>query len=437
MSSLLVVGFFGVGAGRRMSLQKPGSKKIYHCFYTTSFPSGLDADERYPAEIRVYSRYNDYVLPDNTVVFLVAKAFFALHEPILLEATTFVPVPGDPTDTSYDNNVPDLTTPLIIGLGIVPSRFDVLADGKSKTCTVVSTDYVRDVVKQSSIQCLFDDLRGRWCKTPMPNVNSTVQYYGTFAGHNGGLFRVCVESVALNVGHLEITSPAPTPSSSAKRKWAAFASATEVSGAAPSDATSSALHQPSIEQDASGEAAVSALPQPSGGCGEVEALHNDQAALLEPQLSVPKLQEGVRIDTHHEHPSSASPQIVTATEAPSTSSLFSAPLLPFGGVDSVTPDIVNGVRAAATPELSQQPSAMLSQTSFTGPGVTIPSSMYSFLANYALMGAPPGSSTHSPVSFGTAQVTSSDLSSSVAGSVESQGQMVEPKSKGKRKARRG
>ncbi|KAF8141789.1 hypothetical protein EV363DRAFT_1443711 [Boletus edulis] len=152
MSSLLILVFFDVGAGWHISQQKPASREIYHCFYSTSFPAASNAEQRYPAEIRIYSPYNNIVLPDNTVVFLVAKGYFALYETIMLEATTFVPVPGDPADTSYDNNVPDLTTLLIIGLDVVPSCFDILADGKLKMCMVLSSDYVRDVQKQSSIQ---------------------------------------------------------------------------------------------------------------------------------------------------------------------------------------------------------------------------------------------------------------------------------------------
>ncbi|KAF8449198.1 hypothetical protein L210DRAFT_3388333 [Boletus edulis BED1] len=151
MSSLLVLFFFGVDVGRHISQQKPASREIYHCFYSTSFPAASDAEQRYPAEIRIYSPYNNIVLPDNTVVFLVAKGYFALHETMKQQHLSLYLV-CDPADTSYDNNVPDLTTPLIIGLDVVPSCFDILADGKLKMCMVLSSDYVRDVQKQSSIQ---------------------------------------------------------------------------------------------------------------------------------------------------------------------------------------------------------------------------------------------------------------------------------------------
>ncbi|KAG6371081.1 hypothetical protein JVT61DRAFT_10621 [Boletus reticuloceps] len=412
MSSLLVLGFFGVGAGRRVSQQKPGSKKIYHCFYTTSFPSTGDADQRYPAEIRVYSRFNDTVLPDNSVVFIVAKGFFVLHEPILLEATTFVPVPGDPTDTSYDNNVPDLTTPLIIGLGVVPTPFEILSDGKSKTCTVVSSDYVRDVIKQSSIQCFFDDTRGRWSKTPMPNVNSSVQYYGSFAGHHGGLFRVCVESVALNVGHLELTPGSSTASSSAKRKWAAFASPTEAVASGSSDAP------------------LSTVVQPSAASADVEVFDNDVAGVsqaiqmshCDSQFAVQNMEEGVAMDPSEGRGATSVVNTVTVPEAVSTGR--DALLQPLGSTS-----------VGVTTEVSQQVPAMIGQPSI--PGVTMTPSIYSFLANYAMMAAQPGSSTQLPVTLGSAQVSSPEQTPSIAGTVGSDGQLMESKSKGKRRARHG
>ncbi|KAG6375178.1 hypothetical protein JVT61DRAFT_3387 [Boletus reticuloceps] len=400
MSSLLVLGFFGVGAGRWVSQQKPGSKKIYHYFYTTSFPSTGAADQRYPAEIHVYSRFNDTVLLDNSVVFIVAKGFFVLHEPILLEATTFVPVPGDPTDASYDNNVPDLTTPLIIGLGVVPTPFEMLSDGKSKTCTVVSSDYVRDVIKQSSIQCFFDDTRGHWSKTPMPNVNSSVQYYGSFAGHHGGLFHVCVESVALNVGHLELTPGSSTASSSAKEAVASGSS----------------------------DAPLSTVVQPSAVSADVEVFNNDVAGVsqaiqmshCDSQFAVQNMEEGVAMDPSEGCRATSVINTVTVPEGVSTGR--DALLQPLGSTSV-------GVMS----EVSQQVPVMIGQPSI--PGVTMTPSIYSFLANYAMMAAQPGSSTQLPVTLGSVQVSSPEQTPSIAGTVGSDGQLMESKSKGR--ARRG
>ncbi|KIJ57953.1 hypothetical protein HYDPIDRAFT_72782, partial [Hydnomerulius pinastri MD-312] len=144
-----VFGFFGVAAGRRVTSQKPGaSTKTYHCFYSTALhcTSGVS----FPAELRVYSPFNDSVLPDNTVAFVIAKAHFPggiPKENVLLEASHVIPLPGDPSSDTYENSLPDSPYPFVAGLGSVPSRTETLADGVSKGFTVVSSDFVRDSMK--------------------------------------------------------------------------------------------------------------------------------------------------------------------------------------------------------------------------------------------------------------------------------------------------
>ncbi|KIJ58462.1 hypothetical protein HYDPIDRAFT_64631, partial [Hydnomerulius pinastri MD-312] len=144
-----VFGFFGVAAGRRVTSQKPGaSTKTYHCFYSTALhcTSGVS----FPAELRVYSPFNDSVLPDNTVAPVIAKAHFPggiPKENVLLKASHVIPLPGDPSSDTYENSLPDSPYPFVAGLGSVPSRTETLADGVSKGFTVVSSDFVRDSMK--------------------------------------------------------------------------------------------------------------------------------------------------------------------------------------------------------------------------------------------------------------------------------------------------
>ena len=126
--------------------------KTYHCYYSTSLhtPNG----DSYPAEIRVYSPFGNAVLPDDMVVFLVAKAFLPPNDTVLLEASELVAVPGDPSAEGYENSVPDHTVPFFIGLGTVPSAVQILNDTKSKAFAVISSDYVCDSIKQSTVLCL-------------------------------------------------------------------------------------------------------------------------------------------------------------------------------------------------------------------------------------------------------------------------------------------
>lgn len=153
MSSLMVFEFFGINHGCCVRLLKPGAmSKTYHCYYSTSLhtPNG----DSYPAEIRVYSPFGNAVLPDDMVVFLVAKAFLPPNDTVLLEASELVAVPGDPSAEGYENSVPDHTVPFFIGLGTVPSAVQILNDTKSKAFAVISSDYVCDSIKQSTVLCL-------------------------------------------------------------------------------------------------------------------------------------------------------------------------------------------------------------------------------------------------------------------------------------------
>jgi len=241
MSSLTVFGFFAVTGGRRVATQKPGSNtKTYYCFYTTALQSTDGAS--LPAQLRIYSPVNDRVLEDNTVVFAVSRAHMPAHETILLDVSHMYPIPGDPSaPEAYDAHLPDCCVPFIIGLGTVPARAELLSDNASKAFNVVSSEFVRDSLKTSIIQCVYhyvlcshlshfnsrcvyDGSRPRWNNTPTPNVNTTIQYVGTFSAVNAnGCVRVNVENISFNVGQQEASAPSPLTATPKKRKFAAIA----------------------------------------------------------------------------------------------------------------------------------------------------------------------------------------------------------------------
>ena len=152
MSSLTVFGFFALAGGRRVATQKPGSgTKTYYCFYTTALQS--TSGVALPVQLRVYSPTNDRVLEDNTVVFAVARAHMPAHETILLDVSHMYAIPGDPSSPDvYDAHLPDCSVPFIIGLGTVPVRAELLSDNTSKAFNVVSSEFVRDSLKTSTIQ---------------------------------------------------------------------------------------------------------------------------------------------------------------------------------------------------------------------------------------------------------------------------------------------
>ena len=70
MSSFILVSFLPLTGGKCAVSTK--SSKIYYCFYTTTIQcsSGVDI----PAEIQIYSQYNEVPLPDDTTAFVIAKA---------------------------------------------------------------------------------------------------------------------------------------------------------------------------------------------------------------------------------------------------------------------------------------------------------------------------------------------------------------------------
>lgn len=159
MSSLIFVGLFSLQAGRRVhsSFTKRNGEKmtVSHAHYTTAVicrnPPQL------PAELRVYSRANDIILPDETVAFVIAKGFIPpsnVPGDLLLDAMHVAPFPGNPAGDNYDDCLPDFHWPLLFGVGNVSGPSNVLGNHQV-AFPVTLSEYVRGSPRQSSVQSVF------------------------------------------------------------------------------------------------------------------------------------------------------------------------------------------------------------------------------------------------------------------------------------------
>lgn len=142
-------------------------------------------------KLHKYSPVNDTILQDNTIVFLIAKAFVPSgNDPgnILLEAIHLTPFPGNPKNPNYVNSVPDFSSPAVFAHGTVSDEQSRESTGTVTFLTTVS-NYVRGSNKQTTIQCAIcllcftvwhaeiflsiswwmDKKPPRWSNIPMPN----------------------------------------------------------------------------------------------------------------------------------------------------------------------------------------------------------------------------------------------------------------------------
>jgi hypothetical protein len=151
MSSFFVDGFFAVKSGRRVVLTRVVNEntiKSNYIHYQTALQctSGLS----YGAELRVFATSQSTILPDDSVVHVVAKAEINPSNNAFLEATTFSVLPGDPSSDSYEDHIPDEPYPHFFILGQVLKETPL--DMKMTAFTIMASDYVRDAPAQSTIQ---------------------------------------------------------------------------------------------------------------------------------------------------------------------------------------------------------------------------------------------------------------------------------------------
>ncbi|KAI5983435.1 hypothetical protein EDC04DRAFT_3130985 [Pisolithus marmoratus] len=225
MSLLMVTSFLAVVEGSHISSVKPNSAtKTYYCVYTTVLHSTSGVS--LPAELHIYSPFNDMVLPDETIGYVVVKAYIpstAPEEKILLEASHFFPVPGDPSLEAYEQSIPDCLSPFIVSLGTVPMWTETLSDGITRVFSVAVSDYVRDGMRSSVMQCVFDGAHACWNRTPSPSLNSHVHFFGMLAGvAAGGGISVSLDNIVLNIGVTDPTVSLPSRVTVKKQKLSAF-----------------------------------------------------------------------------------------------------------------------------------------------------------------------------------------------------------------------
>ncbi|CDO71192.1 hypothetical protein BN946_scf184845.g62 [Trametes cinnabarina] len=249
MSSILnIYGFFALAAGVRRPTPRPPSGSVYHCYYTTAIQTA--SGTTIPAEIRVYSPPSDIPLRDDTVIFLVGKLQLRVDLPALIDALHLYPVPGDVSDESYQDHVPDMPFPFIYGIGTVHAKHETLADGKSRGFAVGLSERVRDVQSSSSLLCILD-ASPRWANVPAPSPQSLIYFLGTATSvRDDGLLAISLSSLLFNLSPSQ--SPAPeTPVK--RRKFNAFATlAPSPSSGTPSSASEpSPVHPPPLSAGAS------------------------------------------------------------------------------------------------------------------------------------------------------------------------------------------
>lgn len=161
MSSFFLSGFFGLESGQRVNSSKPNnpSSRVYHAVYSSAIQFAPPADASIiPADIRLWSPRSGTLLADNTVAFVVGKAYIPRSttsynntDKALIDALYLMPCPGDPSDPEYEARIPDFPGPLVIALGSVTGGHSTLPNSDI-TFPLTLSEYVRDDTRQSIIQ---------------------------------------------------------------------------------------------------------------------------------------------------------------------------------------------------------------------------------------------------------------------------------------------
>ncbi|KAJ7816642.1 hypothetical protein B0H13DRAFT_1663246 [Mycena leptocephala] len=207
MSTFNVFGFFALAAGKRVATHPPGATyPIHHNHYVTSVKSTSDDPDTYPsATLRVYSAAGDAPLPDNTIAFIVAKAFAPTGKPIELDVLYMSAIPGDPNNDDYEVRFRSQTVFLIC------LNFSALTDG-SKTLVLSLTEYVNGAVKSSAVECMLPATR-RWANTPFSRAQGCTQFLGKFNGFSdSALLQIVVDHVTLSLRPHSIAQATSNPS---------------------------------------------------------------------------------------------------------------------------------------------------------------------------------------------------------------------------------
>ncbi|KAI6103853.1 hypothetical protein EV401DRAFT_2079356 [Pisolithus croceorrhizus] len=200
MSSLVMFGFFCVSGSCQVPSLKAGSmsKSAYTCYNATIHAS---TGGSLRTQIIMGSSLDDVVIANHTIVFMVGKAYLpptTACEQALLEATFFIPLPGDPSCDAYEFVLPQWTAPFIIGLGCVALSFITPTDGQNSSVSVVCSDYIWD--SKMSSKLIFDDnLLPAYHISSFPQ-NSLIQFFSLIKDVvSGGRMTVDVQSIVTDM----------------------------------------------------------------------------------------------------------------------------------------------------------------------------------------------------------------------------------------------
>ncbi|KAJ7934517.1 hypothetical protein B0H13DRAFT_2488354 [Mycena leptocephala] len=154
MSSFNVFGFFALTAGKRVTTQPPGATILFTTITTRPVSN---------PPLNLYAP-----VPDNTIAFVVAKAFAAIGKPVELEALYMSAMPGMKQFQSVQFY-------LRCRSHSTESNAQVLADN-TKVFTVTTSDYVGGSPKNSTVH---DETMGQ---RPVPRAQSCTQFLGICDG---------------------------------------------------------------------------------------------------------------------------------------------------------------------------------------------------------------------------------------------------------------
>ncbi len=107
-----------------------------------------------PVQIRAYSSTAHNTIAEEKIALVIGPIAFTKQE-AYIEASTLVPIAGDPADPRYEETVPDLLYPYLIGVGHVVGTDTMSAAETSSYVNVNVTDYVKDQYMASSVRYAF------------------------------------------------------------------------------------------------------------------------------------------------------------------------------------------------------------------------------------------------------------------------------------------
>lgn len=227
--SCIVFGNFALAGGRRVQ----SGATWYNHYHTAILTS--TADSAMQAQLRVYSPRHDVPVADDTVAFVVARAYLppTSSGAALLEALHCFPYPGDASAPDYDEHLPVIPA-FVTALGVVRAVHPPSSLDHDKRISLEVGEWIRDERKTFNIDAKLDCASSRWTHFRLPAVQSIISVFGTCCAlREDGSMLINLDNITLNAmpsssnpaGELAGPRPLPdgTPVPPKKRKYTAFA----------------------------------------------------------------------------------------------------------------------------------------------------------------------------------------------------------------------